>query len=173
MKIIIHPLTFLEFPHFLMKCYLFCLFHGFFPPLHSFNWCMYPSVSFLPRLMFFLSPILYRLLSSCLYFRLIASHLLFIRSVCCIAPWRRLSWFSALPGQRVRPGPVTCGSPWDRPCLDWAWRGCPRPCSPSGRRDGGMSHEGTSHLNNFASQVTAVWLIGLQHMMPSDFGLAH
>lgn len=64
------------------------------------------------------------------------------RSVCCTAPWRRLSWFSRQPGRRVRPGPVTCGSPWDRPCPAWAWRGCPRPCSPSGRRAGGTSHDG-------------------------------
>lgn len=72
--------------------------------------------------------------------------LLLLRSVCSTAPWRRLSWSSRQPGQRIRPGPVTCGSPWARLCLDWAWRGCPRPCSPSGRRAGGTSREGTGLL---------------------------
>lgn len=65
------------------------------------------------------------------------------RCVCCTAPWRRPSWFSGRPGRRVRPAPVTCGSPWDPPCPVWAWRGCPRPCSPSGRRAGGTSRAGT------------------------------
>lgn len=64
------------------------------------------------------------------------------RCVCSTAPWRRRSWFSVRPGRRVRPGPVTCGSPWDPLCPVWAWRGCQRPCSPSGRRAGGTSRAG-------------------------------
>ena len=79
------------------------------------------------------------------------------RSVCCTALWRRLSWFSRQPGRRVRPGPVTCGSPWDRPCPAWAWRGCPRPCSPSGRRAGGTSHDGMNSFLFIFMQPQFAW----------------
>lgn len=96
------------------------------------------------------------------------------RSVCCTVLWRRLSWFSGQPGQRVRPGPVTCGSPLDRLSPVWAWRGCPRPYSPSGRRAGGTSHEGTSRAK--ALQVSRVhWLwdsnrasTGASYLRPED-----
>lgn len=68
------------------------------------------------------------------------------RSVCCIAPWRRPSWFSEQPGQQVRLDPVTCGLPWDPPSLAWAWKVCPRSCLPSDRRAGGTNHAGKANI---------------------------
>lgn len=68
------------------------------------------------------------------------------RSVCCIAPWRKPSWFSEQPGQQVRLDPVTCGLPWDPPSLAWAWKVCPRSCLPSDRRAGGTNHAGKANI---------------------------
>lgn len=121
--------------HFLLLLFSFLHFHpstfSLFPPFIPSSFFP-PTANYLPSSMPHFISLLPHSLSS------------FSRYVCSTAPWRRLRWFSRQPGRRVRPGPVTCGSPWDRPCPVWAWRGFPKPCLPSDRRAGGTSHAGKS-----------------------------